>query len=288
MDRDVATEEIYDKTVYAMVSDPEHKDHQYCVFDRRTLERLQWEEHLVEHFEELMEQGAFVAWFQPQYSARTRKIVGAEALSRMVGPDGRMITPDRFIPILERNGKIIELDRYMFRQACRMQKKLGIPVSVNLSRANLYNDLLPEGCAEVAAEEGADPAMLPIEITETSALMSPIVRELTEGLVSRGFPLHMDDYGTGYSSLHSLYDLPFSTIKLDKSIVDIIGDEKGEILLRHTITFAKETGLTVVAEGVETMEQYLFLRALGCDAIQGYYFSRPVSGETLELMMREK
>lgn len=275
-------EETFDKIAYAVSTIRSAMNQEYVEFDQEMMERLEWARAVENDFRRALAAGEFVSWYQPKYSAQTREVIGAEALIRWIKPNGEMVSPGKFIPVLENCGLINLLDEEVFRQTCRMQKMLAeeglpqLPISVNLSRASIFKNDIAMGYAKIAESFGVDPSLVPIEITESAAVRAAMMKDFAGALIERGFVLHMDDFGSGYSSLASLYNIPFDSIKLDKSLVDFIGSQSGERLLKHTIAFAKESGMSVIAEGVETMEQYLFLKVAGCDAIQGYYFSKPV------------
>lgn len=293
IERDLPINTIYENTTYALSTIRSNNHEDYVEFDQSVLARMKMESSIEENFEEALKNGEIFALFQPKYAARSQKIVGAEALVRWIQPDGTIISPAVFIPVLENCGKIYELDAYVFELACKMQTLLnsfgifGFPISVNLSRASMFKENIAENYSEIAARHGVRPASIPIEITESVAVRATAIRDFADDLINRGFVLHMDDFGSGYSSLASLQIIPFESIKLDKSLIGFIGRDDGESLLRHVISFAKECGHNVVAEGVETMEQYIFLRAIGCDMIQGYYFSKPVNGDMLIKMLTE-
>lgn len=281
--RGTSTEEIYNRVAYLLNTFRNNIPKDYFEITHQMLDRISWDISVEKNFKKSLQSGEFVVWYQPKYSAYTRKMIGAEALVRWIMPNGEMVPPGKFIPILENSGLINRLDEEVFRQVCCFQRFLidqglpNLPISVNLSRASLFTMDIPQLYSEIAASYGVSPRLIPIEITESAAVRASMIGEFAKDLCQRGFALHMDDFGAGYSSLASLQMLPFECIKLDKSLVDFIGTQNGENLLKHTIAFAKETGLSVVAEGVEKMEQYLFLKIAGCDAIQGYCFSRPVS-----------
>lgn len=151
-----------------------------------------------------------------------------------------------------------------------------IPVSVNLSRASLYFQNVVERYQTIAKDVGIDPALVPIEITETAALDDKSIRQLADRFYEAGFPLHIDDFGSGYSSFATLNIMHFDTLKIDKSLIDYIGNYGGDRLLEHTIALAKDLGMHVTAEGVENATQVEFLQKLNCDSIQGYYYSKPL------------
>lgn len=187
--------------------------------------------------------------------------------------------PDEFIPILERSGKIAQLDEFAFRKSCEFAGKLRargieLSVSVNLSRADVVDEGLLTRLREYARTYDVPVSLVPIEITESAAVDEAEVKQLAELLAASGFVLHMDDFGSGFSSLAALGTFPFECVKLDKSLIDLIGTRASERLLAHVIAYARETGKTVVAEGVETPQQLAFLDKAGCDMVQGFLFSK--------------
>ena len=226
--------------------------------------------------------GQFEIWYQPKYNPVDNKLVGAEALVRWRGGDGKLISPARFIPLFEKDGLIKTLDEYVFKSVCRQQaewKSNGrqiIPVSINLSRATLYFESVAELYKCIANETGIDTKYVPIEITESAAIDNANIKVLADQFHNNGFSLLVDDFGSGYSSLSTINMKCFDTLKIDKSLIDYIGDFSGERLLDHTITLAKELGISVTAEGVETKKQVDFLTRLNCDNIQGFYYSKPL------------
>ena len=229
--------------------------------------------------------GEFVLWYQPKFDVHTQRIVGAEALVRWKRPDGSVVSPGEFIPLFERDGLIVRLDEYVFRRVCQIQQQLigkygsAFPISVNLSRNSLHYPGMIERYIRIVKEFKISAQVVPLELTESSGMQMTQIRELAQRMVAMGFPLHMDDFGSGYSSLGNLNSLPFHVLKLDKSLVDYIGNYRGNQVLRHITSLAHGLGMEVLAEGVETAEQLQFLREVGCDVIQGYYFSKPLPEE---------
>jgi len=223
----------------------------------------------------------FEIWFQPKYSPVDKELTGAEALVRWK-KDGKIVPPGKFIPIYERNGMIRELDEYVFTNVCIQQRKwinqLGkcVPVSVNLSRASLSWDGIVDNYKQIAEDVGIPAMIIPIEITESAAISNSDIKDLADRFFDAGFPLHIDDFGAGYSSLATLNLMRFDTLKLDKSLIDYIGEFGGDRLVKHTVALAKDLGLYVTAEGVEEESQLLFLKAVECDNIQGYIYSKPI------------
>lgn len=232
-------------------------------------------------FEDAIKNDEFAIWYQPKYDAKTEQLVSAEALVRWIPKNGTLISPGDFIPVFEEDGLIVRLDELVFTKVCKQVKKwldMGKnipPVSVNLSRATLYHEGTVEKYRSIAEDIGIPKEYIPIELTESAAFRSLQLQELTNRLKSAGFMLHMDDFGSGESSLASFNILPFDEIKLDKSLIDFIGDPGGDELLKYTIALAHFKDMKVVAEGVETKAQLDTLKKLKCDTIQGYYFAAP-------------
>lgn len=260
----------------------ERSDLNLAFYSKMDSERLMAQKAMEDSFESSIRGRMFEVWYQPKYDPETNEMVGAEALIRWRGKDGKLISPGEFIPLFEKNGMIRFLDEYVFRSVCLQQKAWEfeglkpLPISVNLSRASLYFSNVVEQYRNIIDEIGVDPRLVPIEITESAAVANGNIKQLADDFYKAGFLLHIDDFGTGYSSLATLNLLHFDTLKLDKSLIDYIGNYGGERLLDHTISLAKELGMKVCAEGVEKQEQVEFLKQLNCNSIQGYYYSRPV------------
>lgn len=254
----------------------------YAFYEEVDFQQISNENELKARFDDAVQNEEFEIWYQPKYCAQTKMVDGAEALVRWRNEDGTMIPPGQFIPVFEKNGMIAKLDEYVFKKVCTQQQSWRergeslIPISINVSRATLYYENVVERYTEIAKETGVDPKYVPLEITESAMIDNVDVRELAEEFQNVGFPLHLDDFGTGYSSLATLNVMNFDTLKIDKSLVDHIGDKKGDTLLFHVIQLAKSMGMKVTAEGVETEEQLMFLQEKECTNIQGYFFSKPL------------
>ena len=273
---------LYGNAVQAKHQIKGRRDRHYIFYDELNHESIQENRELEEHFETALENEEFEIWYQPKYSAHSRKLVGAEALVRWRRADGALIPPLKFIPLFERNGNIIRLDEYVFRAVCRQQKewqKQGqkmLPVSVNISRVSLYYSSVVGKYESIIRSFDLDSKYIQLEITESATIDNNEIFNLLEQFHTAGFKILLDDFGSGYSSLAALNRMHFDTIKLDKSLVDYIGDDNGEKLLNSITKLAQSFGMEITAEGVETVEQLMFLCNLDCDDIQGYYFSRPL------------
>lgn len=236
--------------------------------------------------------GEFLLHFQPKASLTTNRIVGAEALARWRRPDGGMLLPGAFIPVAERSPLIKCLTQ---RLLARLLQDLGdsgmckdLSVSFNVSARDLEDPTLTRAILHAIAHGSLPSAVLELEITETQALqggacMLANVQQLAEA----GVGLAMDDYGIGYSSMDTLSRWPFTTIKLDQGIVGrMLGSPKNATIVRSSIRLGHELGLNVVAEGVETPEQYDFLVEAGCRVAQGYLVSRPLPLDEFDVFRR--
>lgn len=271
------------------IKDARSKAFEY--FDEADTERMIREKNLEDSFENALDSHEFEIWYQPKFSPATRKIVGAEALVRW-RKDGELISPMSFVPILERNGKIREIDEYVFKNVCYQQKLWQtegikiVPVSVNLSRASMYYKSVVGKYSWIVSDAGISQKMVPIEITESAAINNSDVKIIANTFYRAGFSLHLDDFGSGYSSLSTLNELHFDTLKIDKSLVDYIGNTGGDKLLEHTVLLALELGMHVTAEGVEYEWQSNYLRHIGCESIQGFLFSKPIKKEEFEILLK--
>lgn len=284
---------LYGNAVQAKHQIKGRRDRHYIFYDELNHESIQENRELEEHFETALENEEFEIWYQPKYSAHSRKLVGAEALVRWRRADGALIPPLKFIPLFEWNGNIIRLDEYVFRAVCRQQKewqKQGqkmLPVSVNISRVSLYYSSVVGKYESIIRSFDLDSKYIQLEITESATIDNNEIFNLLEQFHTAGFKILLDDFGSGYSSLAALNRMHFDTIKLDKSLVDYIGDDNGEKLLNSITKLAQSFGMEITAEGVETVEQLMFLCNLDCDDIQGYYFSRPLPVKEYEECLKE-
>jgi EAL domain-containing protein (putative c-di-GMP-specific phosphodiesterase class I) len=234
-----------------------------------------------------LENGEFLLHYQPKVFARDRQISGMEALIRWQHPQKGIIPPLEFIVIAEETGLIDPIGQWVLREACTQNKKWQdsgmrpVPVAVNLSLQQIKNHNIVSIIKDVLKDTGLESRFLELEITESIAMYNPqktiaIFKELQE----IGIKISIDDFGTGYSSLAYLRQLPLDELKIDRSFVNAITTNPDDaIIVRTIIAMAHSLNLSVIAEGVETEEQYNFLQSLNCDEIQGYLFSRPVPPE---------
>ncbi|SCX18395.1 diguanylate cyclase (GGDEF) domain-containing protein [Lachnospiraceae bacterium YSD2013] len=228
--------------------------------------------------------GEFVLFMQPQYNHHNGKMVGAEALCRWLKQDGSIVSPGIFIPVFEKNGFIKELDKYVWESAFKLvqqwEKQGGpqVPISVNISRISLENDEVISVIKELAKKYPINKKNLYFEITESAYMKDQAaLTERVYKLKEIGFAIAMDDFGSGYSSLNSLKDIPIDVLKLDMGFLrGGTNVERGNEIITYMVHMAKALKLKIVAEGVELKEQADFLTKEGCDVIQGYFYAKPM------------
>ena len=245
-------------------------------------------------FEAALEGQEFVVYYQPKVEIATEKVVGAEALVRWKKDEKSMISPADFIPLFEKDGLIVKLDEYVFRKVCAFQRKTMeegaelLPISVNLSRSSILHQDVAQRYIQIVRENGIPYSCVPIELTESAAIYNNRIKMTTGQLTDAGFVLHIDDFGAGYSSLICLNQFPFSTLKIDKSLIDDVCQRKGKTLVEQVITLSKLLDMKVVAEGVETRQQLDVVKALKCDAVQGFYYAKPMPEKEFLEYIRNK
>ena len=265
----------------------------YAYYDEPMREAIIAEQEILNDMQKALETGAFVLYLQPIYSLNFEKPVSAEALVRWNHPEKGIIEPGKFISLFEHNRFITNLDHYMWELACRYladRRDRGlapIPISVNVSRINLFQPDLVSDLMELLQKYDLTPAMLRLEITETAYMDDPEqLITASEKLRKAGFKLHVDDFGSGYSSLHMLKDIPLDVLKLDMRFLgDLEPSSRAATVLLGVIRIAQSLGMVTVAEGVETRFQLEFLRSAGCDNIQGFLLAKPMPIDEFEVFL---
>lgn len=266
-------------------------------YDDEMQKQRELENEIVNDMKEAMEQKQFKVYFQPQYSIKSHEIIGAEALVRWERDNGTVLSPNAFIPVYENNGKIIELDFYVFETVVEFiaeNLKAGreqVPISINASSLHASDPQTINTYINILKKYSVDPTMVEIELTETAVVSEyESVRKLFDSFQLHGIKTAMDDFGSGYSVLNTIVDIPVDVIKIDRGfITSCLETDRGIYFLKHLIDMIRNLGYQIICEGVETDEQIEILRQIGCDEIQGYWYSKPLSMEDYkELLQSEK
>lgn len=267
----------------------------YAFYNDADRRRILKEKEIENCMKEALKNNEFVVYYQPKYRISDSSLAGAEALVRWQKNE-RLIPPDEFIPIFEKNGFISKLDRWVYSQVCaKMKEWLGkgiepVTVSVNVSRANLHNPNFVEDYKNILEESGIPAQYIELEITETAMFeKEESMLKIMDNLHLTGFSLSMDDFGSGYSSLNMLKNIPVDVLKIDREFFnESLNDKKGKQIISLIVGLAKSMGMSIVAEGVETKEQVQFLQSIHCDMAQGYYYARPMPVDGFERILEDE
>lgn len=283
-DCSIPVEQMCDRAWLAANSIKGQYDKCLAVYDDELRSKMLREKAVTDAMEKALTEEQFEIYLQPKYSLKDNCMIGAEALVRWIHPEWGFMSPGEFIPLFEKNGFIPKLDRYVWERVCAKLKdwqesRYAIPViSVNVSRADIYQFNLVDTLLEITQKYGIDPAYLHLEITESAYSENPNqIISTVEDLRKCGFIIEMDDFGSGYSSLNMLSRMNLDILKLDmKFIQNEISKHEDQSILNDIINMAHRIHLSVVAEGIETSEQMKRLQSVGCDYVQGYFFAKPM------------
>lgn len=257
----------------------------HCAYyDQSMHDKITMEQEVVQHMRSALDNREFVVYYQPKHSLDDDRIIGAEALVRWISPERGMISPGIFIPIFEENGFIMNLDQYVWEETCKFIRKLldeGVqikPISVNVSRVNLYNSELVDTICKLVEKYNIPPSMLELEFTESAYVDNPgLMLQTMSALQKYGFKVEMDDFGSGYSSLNMLKDVPVDVLKIDLNFLSKTSNsDKAITIMTSILRMSKWLGIPSIVEGVETIEQINYLKSVGATSVQGYYYSRPI------------
>ncbi|MDD3795126.1 MAG: EAL domain-containing protein [Lachnospiraceae bacterium] len=269
-------------------------DAYYTYYDDSLRQKLVEEQFITSTMQTALDQHQFQVYYQPKYDLNTEVIAGAEALVRWIHPEKGFLSPGAFIPLFETNGFITQLDKYVWERACqdiRSWMDMGLPpvsVSVNVSRADIYNPKLTDILLALVAKYQIPIQYLHLEITESAYTdNAEQIIAVVNKLRQLGFIIEMDDFGSGYSSLNMLADMPVDVLKLDmKFIQNESRKASGKGILSFVISLAKWLNLAVVAEGVETSQQIASLRSMDCNYVQGFYYAKPMPKRDFEVLLK--
>ncbi|MDK2966546.1 GGDEF domain-containing phosphodiesterase [Lacrimispora sp.] len=287
---------MYDRAAIALNSVKGNYTKRVGWYDPGMKRKMESDQVLLSEIQRALEKKEFIFYAQPQCNMLTGKIIGLESLVRWKHPKRGLIAPGEFIPLLEHNGFITYLDVYIWELVCKQLsawKKAGrrpIPISVNMSRMDIYAIDVVEKFRQLVSRYDIDPKYLEIEITESAyAEDYDLIRKVVEDLRRAGFPVFMDDFGSGYSSLNMLKDVNVDVIKIDTKFLDMNENSKGRGMgiLETIVRMARVMQLKVIAEGVEEKEQVDFLINIGCIYGQGFYYHEPLPVEVMEKLLEE-
>ncbi|MCI8396590.1 MAG: GGDEF domain-containing protein [Clostridia bacterium] len=258
----------------------------YYLFDE-TLENRMIEEQKIEAcMEEALENNEFKVFYQPKVYTKNEKMSGAEALVRWYR-NGEFISPGKFIPLFEKNKFIVKLDKYIFEQVCKdladWRDRLGFmpTVSVNVSREQFVDENFIDKYVDICTKYGLEPSAIDLEITESANTNMDVLKVLSL-IKAKGFTISIDDFGTGTSSLSMLQNMPIDIMKIDKIFVDKANLESDKNIINYIVLIAHHLNVATIVEGVETKEQVEFIKKIGGDIIQGYYYSKPIPKDEFE------
>jgi len=295
VDHGLSIEQMCDWALLAAQSIKGQYGRYFAYYDEQLRSRLLLEQAITDSMETALAKGQFKVYLQPKYRIRDTALAGAEALIRWNHPKLGIMSPGQFIPLFEQNGFITKLDQFVWDKACAMLRdwdQKGYPqlsISVNVSRADIYNAELADVLTNLVGKYGLASSRLHLEITESAYTENPkqIIDTVTH-LRELGFVIEMDDFGSGYSSLNMINQMPLDVLKLDmKFIQNETAKPVHQGILRFIMGLAGSMDLSVVAEGVETREQLERLSQFGCDYGQGYYFAKPMPYEEFEILLRQ-
>lgn len=266
-----------------------------CFYDDSLRKQMLLEQRITDEMEQALREKQFQLYFQPKFDIFSETLAGAEALVRWVHPKNGFMSPGDFIPVFERNGFITEVDMYVWDKACEKIRewldKFGcyVPISVNVSRRDIYKANLPQLLVDTVHKHGLEPKHLHLEITESAYVENADqLLSVVEELKKAGFTIEMDDFGSGYSSLNMLAEMLIDMLKLDMKFVQSYAEGNNtRSIMSFVIGLAKWMNLYVIAEGVETKEQLDLLRSMDCNLGQGYYFSEPLPEKEFAKLLRK-
>ena len=259
----------------------EYKIH-VALYDSRMKEKVRYDQEIISHLSTAIKEDQILPYLQP-IADRNGRIVGAEALARWIHPVQGFMSPADFIPLFEKNGMIVDVDKHIWRFVCRIlsewkEKYPDLFISVNISPKDFYlTDVLAD-IEQMVKDYEIDPSKLRIEVTESSMMNDTEGRmKILQEFRDRGFIVEMDDFGSGFSSLNMLKDMPVDVVKIDMRFLGrSTDDQKANIIVKNVIKLTEDLGIQSLTEGVETIDQFNMLSDMGCHLFQGYYFSKPV------------
>lgn len=267
----------------------------YIFFDDKMRQQQMREKQIENDIVEALKNKNFVLYIQPKVDMDSGRVIGGEALVRWLHPQKGIISPAEFVPVLEKNGFIINVDVYVWEEVFRFLGQLmeegiqPVPVSINVSRVHAYDKEFCRTLCDLRDKYNVPPPYVPLELTESAFLADE------EGMYNRlkflraqGFKVSMDDFGTGYSTMNMLKNQPMDEIKIDRAFITDMDNPKSKVIIRHTINMLKDLDTSIIVEGVEKKEQQDFLLECGCQKAQGYLYYRPMPVREFEKLVRKQ
>lgn len=290
-DRSISVRTMCDCAAMARQSIKKNALESVAFYNKNMQKAIKERKFVESHMKKALDNNEYIIYLQPKFSISSGEAIGYEALVRWQSPECGMIYPDSFIPLFEENGFITKLDAYVWECACMVLRDwidrhfTPLPISVNVSRANLDNESFLDVLDGLIDKYRLPKHLLELEITES--IENDATLRMTEKIKERGFILLMDDFGSGYSSLNTLQDTRFDVLKLDREFFSThMSNERGKKIIMHTISMSKDVGLGLIAEGVETTDQAQFLENCGCDTAQGYLYAKPMPVQDAEKYLK--
>ncbi|WP_227867279.1 EAL domain-containing protein [Clostridioides sp. ES-S-0077-01] len=292
-DKALSVSAYSDRASLAKSSIKNNRDVNFAFFNDKLREKLLLEDKIEKEMEYALENGQFVMYLQPKYNIKLDKFCGSEALVRWQYTEKEVIYPGDFIPIFEKNGFIRKIDMYILEQACKEIRSLfdkgisPLPISVNFSRVDFLKEDFISKIVNICDRYKIPYSLIEIEITESSMFEdTDTLFNVSRNLQDIGFIVSMDDFGSGYSSVNMLKNIPLNVIKLDRGFFSDDKDaDKSQIVIKSIVSLIKQLGIRVVAEGIETKSQIEMLKEANCDIVQGYYFSKPLPVKEFEKLV---
>lgn len=267
----------------------------YAIFGEKMRRQLMRERQVENDIVGALENGELVLYIQPKVNMSTGRIIGGEALVRWLHPEKGLVPPGEFIPVLEKNGFIINVDEYIWEKVFAYLGKLKeegrelVPISINVSRLHAYDTQLAENLIRLREKYDIPAEYVPLELTESAFLEDEKgMYQRMENLRSQGFLVSMDDFGTGYSTMNMLKNQTLDEIKIDREFIRDLEKDKSQIIIRNTIAMLQQLAVHIVIEGVETEEQKNFLLGCGCTDAQGFLFHRPMPVEEFNRLLLQQ
>lgn len=297
-DKTLPSVSMYDMALLALAQVKGNFDNRFCIYNESMTDSVEEELRLISEVKSAMDRDQFTFFVQPKCNISNGKIVGAEALVRWAHPEKGIISPGYFIPVLEKNGFIGDLDRCVWEMVCKWIRKCidmnytPIPISINVSRLDVISMDVPEILMEITEKYNIDHSLLRVEITESACVET--TDNKIQGTVKRiqnaGFTVLMDDFGSGYSSLNMLKSVMIDVIKIDMKFLDISEDEtqKGIGILESVVNMSNSMGIPIIVEGVENKKQEDYLIGMGCHFAQGYYYYKPMPISEFEKLLMDR